>query len=250
VGPVGLEPTTYGLKVRSSAIELEALPVFAVTCRPDVIPPYDKRFLQSIPSNISRSDSTCSPSLLRGWRRKSRARWEASDSIQRQVGRARPPLVIGTVGHVRSYPSAWASGPVSLPSMHSASAEPGTPSCSPSCLALRSGRRGSRRDRLGGSLMSEAVVLEFAGVTADQYLAVNTILGLDPVGGGGDWPAGLIAHTGAATAEGGLIVFEVWESQESQAAFMGSRLGPALGQAGVPDPVRIQWATVKGHNNP
>ncbi|CCI54105.1 hypothetical protein BN13_60006 [Nostocoides jenkinsii Ben 74] len=25
MGPVGLEPTTYGLKVRSSAIELEAL---------------------------------------------------------------------------------------------------------------------------------------------------------------------------------------------------------------------------------
>jgi hypothetical protein len=27
VGPVGFEPTTYGLKVRSSAIELEAPPL-------------------------------------------------------------------------------------------------------------------------------------------------------------------------------------------------------------------------------
>jgi hypothetical protein len=98
--------------------------------------------------------------------------------------------------------------------------------------------------------MSEAIILEFTGVTVDQYKAVNTILGLDSTTGGGDWPAGLLSHTGAASAGGGLTVFEVWDSQESQGAFMASRLGPALGQARLPEPARVEWLTVVGHHNP
>lgn len=96
--------------------------------------------------------------------------------------------------------------------------------------------------------MSDAVILEFKGVPAEQYNAVNTILGIDPVTGEGDWPAGMLSHTGATGAGGTLVVFEVWDSQESQGAFMASRLGPALGQVGLPEPSRVEWFSVLGHH--
>jgi hypothetical protein len=94
--------------------------------------------------------------------------------------------------------------------------------------------------------MSEALILEFKGATAAQYAAVNTILGIDAETGEGDWPPGLISHAGAATAEGDLLVFELWETQEDQGAFMASHLGPALGQEGLPDPSRVEWLSVLG----
>ena len=96
--------------------------------------------------------------------------------------------------------------------------------------------------------MSDAIILEFRGATADQYRAVNSILGIDPATGGGDWPAGLLSHTGA-TGGDGLVVFEVWDSQASQAGFMQSRLGPALGQAGLPAPDRAEWLSIEGHHS-
>jgi hypothetical protein len=98
--------------------------------------------------------------------------------------------------------------------------------------------------------MSVALFYEFTGVSADDYTAVNAILGLDPATGGGDWPAGLLSHTGAAGTDGGFIVFEVWDSQQSQEAFVASRLGPALGQAGVPEPTRAEWLSVVGYHSP
>lgn len=92
--------------------------------------------------------------------------------------------------------------------------------------------------------MSEAVILEFKGVTAEQYNAVNGALGIDPVTGEGDWPVGMASHTGAAGADGHLLVFEVWDSQADQEKFMATRLGAALGQVGVPDPIRVEWLSV------
>lgn len=97
--------------------------------------------------------------------------------------------------------------------------------------------------------MSEAVVLEFDGVDATHYQKVNEILGLDPATRAGDWPDGLTSHTGGASADG-FLVFEVWESQEAQETFMNSRLGAALGQAGVPEPKRVEWFSVEGHYTP
>jgi hypothetical protein len=96
--------------------------------------------------------------------------------------------------------------------------------------------------------MSDALLLEFGGVSAAQYREVNATLGIDPDTGEGDWPDGLTSHTGAAGA-GGLVVFEVWVSREAQEAFMGSRLGPALGQAGLPAPERAEWFSVEGHHD-
>jgi hypothetical protein len=98
--------------------------------------------------------------------------------------------------------------------------------------------------------MSDALLYEFTGVSADDYNAVNALLGLDPATGGGDWPAGMLSHAGAAGAGGGFIVFEVWDSRESHEAWMASRLGPALGQAGVAEPTRVEWLSVVGHYSP
>jgi hypothetical protein len=97
--------------------------------------------------------------------------------------------------------------------------------------------------------MPDALILEFTGATADQYKAVNALLGIDAATGEGDWPAGLLSHTGAVGAGGGIVVFEVWDSQESQGAFMASRLGPALGEAGLPEPTRVEWLSLLGHHN-
>lgn len=98
--------------------------------------------------------------------------------------------------------------------------------------------------------MAQAVILEFDGVSKDQYDAVNEKLGLDPSAGSGDWPDGLVSHTGGTTPGGGLAVFEVWESQDAQARFMETRLGAALGEVGVPQPKRVEWFDVVGYTTP
>jgi hypothetical protein len=93
--------------------------------------------------------------------------------------------------------------------------------------------------------MSEAIILEFSGVDAAKYREVNATLGIDPDTGEGDWPAGLLSHTGASSSNG-LLVLEVWDTRASQAAFMESRLGPALGKASMPEPSRVEWLAVEG----
>jgi hypothetical protein len=93
--------------------------------------------------------------------------------------------------------------------------------------------------------VSEVLVLEFADGTAEQYAAVNKILGIDHETGAGDWPGPLESHVGGF-GDSGLVVVEVWESKEAQAQFM-DRLGPALGQAGVPQPTRTEWLSLLGH---
>lgn len=95
--------------------------------------------------------------------------------------------------------------------------------------------------------MAEALILEFDGVTADQYDQINQTLGIDMEAGSGDWPDGMLDHTAASGER--FVVFELWESQDAQKAFMESRLGPALGKHGVPEPSRAEWMTVAGHQH-
>jgi hypothetical protein len=94
--------------------------------------------------------------------------------------------------------------------------------------------------------MPEALLLEFDGFGRDTYLAVNDALGIDP-DGGGDWPAGLLSHTGGAKP-GGWVVFEIWDSKDSQAQFMNDRLSAALQQGGASAPSRAEWLDVAGHS--
>jgi hypothetical protein len=99
--------------------------------------------------------------------------------------------------------------------------------------------------------MSNAIILEFTGVSTDDYHAVNAMLGLDHETGEGDWPAGLLHHVGCAGDDENLVVFEVWDSRESQGSFMASRLGPALDKVGLPEPTRVEWLSVLGeHHTP
>lgn len=85
--------------------------------------------------------------------------------------------------------------------------------------------------------MPYGIVLVFEGVDADQYWAVNDHLGIKR-DGSGDWPAGMLSHTGGPTATG-WVVAEVWKSKADQEAFMASRLGAALGTVGVPEPIQV-----------
>ena len=98
--------------------------------------------------------------------------------------------------------------------------------------------------------MAEALILEFDGdVGRSEYEAVNRILGVDPVGGVGDWPKGMKSHVGAGKP-GGWVVVEVWDSKGEQEAFMQERLGPALQQGGVPAPSRVEWLELAGYTTP
>jgi len=96
--------------------------------------------------------------------------------------------------------------------------------------------------------MPEVIVIE---VDCDPalYPKVNEILGLDVDTGGGDWPAGLLTHVGSGSS-GKVVVVEVWQSRADQEAWMSSKLGPALGQVGVPQPTRMEWFDLLGNVTP
>jgi hypothetical protein len=96
--------------------------------------------------------------------------------------------------------------------------------------------------------MPEVIVIE---VDCDPalYPKVNEILGLDVDTGGGDWPEGLLTHVGSGSS-GKVVVVEVWQSRADQEAWMSSKLGPALGQVGVPQPTRMEWFDLLGNVTP
>ncbi len=99
--------------------------------------------------------------------------------------------------------------------------------------------------------MAEALILEFAGLSQAEYAAVNSQLGIDMETGKGDWPAGLLVHA-AGQEDGGdvFVVTEVWSSRADQGAFMESRLGPALGAAGVTVVPKVRWVSLVSYHLP
>lgn len=98
--------------------------------------------------------------------------------------------------------------------------------------------------------MAELLMLEFEGLDEADYTAVNAQLGLDYQTGAGDWPAGLITHIAGVDENGKAHVIEVWESQQAQADFMESRLGPAMAAAGITAAPTVTWARLLGHQYP
>ena len=96
--------------------------------------------------------------------------------------------------------------------------------------------------------MAEVIVIE---VDCDPalYPKVNELLGLDPATGSGDWPNGMLSHVGGG-GDGTVVVVEVWESRAEQESWMASKLGPALGEVGVPQPKRMEWLDLLGHATP
>jgi hypothetical protein len=99
--------------------------------------------------------------------------------------------------------------------------------------------------------MAAGLILEFEGVTLKEYKAVNAALGIDMETGEGDWPDGLITHSGGLNEDGQLVVLEVWDTPEHQARFMEERLGEALAKGGVTGPPSsITWIELEAHHNP
>ena len=96
--------------------------------------------------------------------------------------------------------------------------------------------------------MAYGIVLAFEGVGADQYWAVNDLLGINR-DGTGNWPKGLRSHSGGPTGSG-WVVSEVWDSKADQEAFMGARLGAALAQVGVPAPSQIIGSELVNYQTP
>ena len=86
--------------------------------------------------------------------------------------------------------------------------------------------------------MSYGLVLLFEGVSEKDYWAVNEKLGISR-DGVGEYPAGMMFHTGGPTQDGGWAVIELWKSKATHQAFMGSQLGAALSASGVPAPTQM-----------
>jgi hypothetical protein len=77
--------------------------------------------------------------------------------------------------------------------------------------------------------MAVMMIMDAPEGTTDQYDRTNEIMGLR---GDEDAPEGLIQHV-AASDGNGLLIVDVWESEDAFGRFYEQRLGPALEQSGV-----------------
>jgi heme-degrading monooxygenase HmoA len=89
--------------------------------------------------------------------------------------------------------------------------------------------------------MAIMMKLKIPGGTLEQYDRLNEILGIN---GDEDAPEGLVSHVCGATDDGVLVV-DVWDSEESLNAFFENRLGAAMHEVGVPE---AQPHIMKVHN--
>jgi hypothetical protein len=75
--------------------------------------------------------------------------------------------------------------------------------------------------------MAVAMVMEWQGVTQDQYEEVIKFLDLDA-----NLPEGGILHIAGPGLDGWRVV-DIWESQEAFERFQAERIGPAAAEAGL-----------------
>ena len=78
--------------------------------------------------------------------------------------------------------------------------------------------------------MAILMTMDVPGGTTEQYDRTNQILG---IAGDGDAPDGLISHVCGVTDDG-ILIADVWDSEESLNRFFEERLGAALAEAGAP----------------
>jgi hypothetical protein len=137
------------------------------------------------------------------------------------------------------------SGLAHLPSASSPPARPdrprtGSPTTSAagvpswSCWQARNGASFGfgHHQRRKDHAMAMAFELRFAGGTTDQYDQVIQKMGLSKEGTG---PTGALFHWVAATDEG-LLVVDVWKSQEIFDRFAGEQIMPYTQEVGLPRP--------------
>jgi hypothetical protein len=78
-----------------------------------------------------------------------------------------------------------------------------------------------------GALMPVTMIMDWPGVTAEQYDAVRELVQWET-----DKPTGGMCHIATVTPEG-LRVTDVWESAEAFQQFVDERLMPGVQQVGV-----------------
>src|SRR5207249_8933281 len=83
--------------------------------------------------------------------------------------------------------------------------------------------------------MSTVMLMEWTGVTQDQYNQVMRTLDLDK-----NPAAGAILHVAGFTA-GTLHVLDVWESQQAFEKFQKDRLAAAVQEAGINSQPKVQF---------
>ncbi len=78
--------------------------------------------------------------------------------------------------------------------------------------------------------MAIGVVMEFPGVTRQQYEALGHTLALAGL------PKGAMTHLCGPTADGGWRIIDVWESEEAFEEFVTEQLIPKAKAMGFPQP--------------
>jgi hypothetical protein len=91
--------------------------------------------------------------------------------------------------------------------------------------------------------MPVAIVMEFDGATLAQYDKVVELMGLTPGGAG---PPGSVFHWVAETDDG-IVVTDVWESQEQFEKFAQEQIGPHTQAAGFPGPPQLTFHPLHSH---
>ncbi|HMK98598.1 MAG TPA: hypothetical protein VK428_00265 [Acidimicrobiales bacterium] len=86
-------------------------------------------------------------------------------------------------------------------------------------------------------LTAIVMFLELPGVSTQQYDQLNEAMGTTRPE---DEPEGLISHVCATTGDG-LLICDIWRSQEDLDEFQANLLGPAAAKLGLPQgpPPRI-----------
>lgn len=79
--------------------------------------------------------------------------------------------------------------------------------------------------------MAIMMILEWEGVSPEQYAHVNETMG---IASDADAPDGLISHSAAIDEQGEMVIVDLWESEQALGSFVENRLGPALAEAGIP----------------
>ena len=90
--------------------------------------------------------------------------------------------------------------------------------------------------------MPVAFIMEFEGGTLDQYDRVIELMGFAP---GGVGPEDAHFHWATATDDG-LMVTDVWTSDEAFQAFAAEKIGPFTAEVGLDEP-KIRRHEVHNH---
>jgi hypothetical protein len=83
-------------------------------------------------------------------------------------------------------------------------------------------------------MMAVVMIMEWPGITPDQYEAVRKLVNWE-----GDQPPGGMLHV-AAFSESGLRVTDIWESAEQFQDFANNRLIPGTKELGLPGEPKVE----------